>query len=41
MSIMTITGRGKRAVVNITGWTKQQIEGAILACEIDGYRVSL
>jgi hypothetical protein len=37
MPIMVIIGRGKRAVVEIAGWTQEQIDGVRLSVEIDGY----
>jgi hypothetical protein len=35
--IMVIAGRGRRTTISVDGWTEQEIEGARLAVEIDGY----
>lgn len=37
MPILVIAGRGRRATLDISGWTPTQVQGAILAAEIDGY----
>jgi len=37
MAIMVIAGGGQRATIDISDWTEQEVAGARLACEVDGF----